>query len=383
MNKETLYLALEEEKDEFISFWKQICSMETPSSDKPALDAQTEFIASFCRDHALQATIKPFKTAGNALIVELPGEKDLAPVLLLAHMDTVHPKGAFGNPPLTEKDGILHGPGVYDCKGGIVIGLAVMNSIRASGIPHRTIRFVLNSDEESGKHIGTAIYPLIAQAGEGCIACFNCEVGIKDFLTVGRKGVLTGRVNIQGIASHAGNAYFAGASAIREAAYKIIAIESESKPNDITYNCGLISGGSASNAVPDNCSFSVDCRLSTIVDGEKAVNIIQRIVDTCYVEGTKSTFLIENNRPPMECTEGNLALFEQINGIAKANGLGEFKARVAGGGSDSAYSVIAGIPTVCSMGIFGGNEHTTREHAVIDSLIPRAKLVALSILEVQ
>ena len=85
----------------------------------------------------------------------------------------------------------------------------------------------------------------------------------------------------------------------------------------------------------------------------------------------------------MECTEGNLALFEQINGIAKANGLGEFKARVAGGGSDSAYSVIAGIPTVCSMGIFGGNEHTTREHAVIDSLIPRAKLVALSILEVQ
>ena len=383
MNKKDLFYALEAEKEEFVSFWKQICSMETPSSDKSALDAQTEFIASFCRDHGLQTTVKPFERAGNALVIELPGEEDLAPVLLLAHMDTVHAKGAFGEPPLTEKDGILHGPGVYDCKGGIVVGLAAMNAIRVSGIAHRTIRFVLNSDEESGKHIGSAIYTIIAEAAKGCIACFNCEVGIEGLLTVGRKGVLTGRVDIQGIAAHAGNAYFSGASAIREAAHKIIAIERESRQDGTTFNCGLISGGSATNAVPGSCSFTVDCRLKTVEDGERAEKVIREIVDTCYVEGTKSTFEVEHNRPPMECTEGNMALFEQVNAIAKANGLGEFRTRVAGGGSDSAYSVIAGVPTVCSMGIFGKNEHTTREYAVIDSLVPRAKLVALSILEVQ
>lgn len=49
--------------------------------------------------------------------------------------------------------------------------------------------------------------------------------------------------------------------------------------------------------------------------------------------------------------------------------------KYVGGGSDSAYTTAAGVPTICAMGVLGEFNHTAREYAIVDTMFMRAKLL--------
>ena len=314
------------------------------------------------------------------MVVELNADPCTPHIALLAHMDTVHPAGAFGNPPVHEENGILYGPGVFDCKGGIAVCLLAMESIYAAGAAHRPIKLILNSDEENGCFIGKEGVAFIQNEARGACAAFNAEAGRGDSLTVGRKGIIKAQIQVSGVAGHAGNFYFESASAIREAAHKIIELETQSDEH-ITYNCGIVQGGKSANIVPDHCVITVDIRFQNAKQQEIATNTLAEITGKTYVEGCRSTYEIMKVRPAMECTKENLELFEKVNETAKSLGLAPLLPMQRGGGSDSAYTVELGIATVCSMGTVGRYEHTIREESDIHSLKDRAHLMAESILK--
>ena len=71
-------------------------------------------------------------------------------MLLLAHMDTVHARGTFGSDILTEDENFFYGPGVFDCKGEIVIALYVMKTLAETGYNRHPVRLILSGDEETG-----------------------------------------------------------------------------------------------------------------------------------------------------------------------------------------------------------------------------------------
>ncbi|MBO7295935.1 MAG: M20/M25/M40 family metallo-hydrolase, partial [Clostridia bacterium] len=296
---------------EYLEFWKTICNMETPSSDKNALNIQADFIEKFAVAHGFTVRRKSHDRAGDTMSIELAADSTLEPIALLAHMDTVHEKGAFGMPPVTESEGVLYGPGVFDCKGGIAVAMLAMQTLAACGENHRTLRLILNSDEENGTYVGDAGVEFIHNEACGCCAAFNLEAGRADSLTVGRKGILKAEIIIHGVAGHAGNSYFESSSAIREAAHKIIDIESESEPDGITYNCGTITGGSVTNIVPAICAVGVDIRYKNAAQQQKAQAVLQRVTAQVSVPGCSAECKILHVRPAMECTEGNLALFEK------------------------------------------------------------------------
>lgn len=364
---------------EYLRFWKTICNMETPSSDKKALNLQADYIEQFCKEKGFSVSRQSYELAGDTMVIELCGEIDKAPVVLLAHMDTVHKIGAFGYPPVQERDGILFGPGVFDCKGGIAVSLLAMEAIAKSSKKHRSIKLILNSDEEDGRFIGDEGVRFIQETSRGACAAFNAEAGREDSLTVGRKGIIKAEMQIHGIGGHAGNAYYECASAIREAAYKIIELEAQSK-GDITYNCGIVNGGTAVNVVAECCTIGVDIRFKNAQQQNNALEVLERVAHTTFVDGCVTKLQIDHIRPAMECTKGNLELFEKVADIARSLGMGELEAKERGGGSDSAYTVAVGIPTVCSMGTVGRYEHSVREEADISTLESRAILMAKSIL---
>lgn len=365
----------------YLEFWKRICAMETPSNAKAALNEQADVIEQFSKARGLTVRRQSYLSAGDTMTIELAGCPDRAPVALLAHMDTVHAPGAFGSPVVREENGILYGPGVFDCKGGIVTSLLAMEALQAAGCPHRTVKLILNSDEENGSFVGAAGVDYIHNEAAGAVAAFNAEAGRTDSLTVGRKGIMAAEIQITGIPSHAGNAYYEGASAIREAAHKIIALEAQSNEN-ITFNCGLIQGGTVRNIVPAQCMICVDVRFQNADQQKQAVAVMDQIVERIHVEGCSATWRIIKIRPAMECTEGNMKLFEMVLNTARDLGLPELLPMKRGGGSDSCYTVEIGIPTVCSMGPSGLYEHTVKEQADIDSLRQRAHLLAECILKV-
>ena len=69
------------------------------------------------------------------------------PVCLSGHMDTVHPVGSFGNPPVTFDDKNIYGPGVIDCKGGITASFMAMDALERCGFKRRPIKLILQGAE--------------------------------------------------------------------------------------------------------------------------------------------------------------------------------------------------------------------------------------------
>ena len=183
-------------------------------------------------------------------------------------------------------------------------------------------------DEELSEGLsGEAGKDFIRESARGCAAAITTEGGFKDCITVARKGSIRYRVHVTGRAAHAGIAYADGISAIKEAAQKILAIEAASDPEQITYNCGLIKGGTANNTVPETCDFNLYNRYWELAQRDEIRSHVEGIIAKSYIPGTHSTFEIIGERPPMEGTPGNYALCDHVNEVARRYG---FPVRKAG-----------------------------------------------------
>lgn len=378
-NKDILFAEIEKMEQKYIKFWEDICNIETVSNDKKALDELVDFIAEFATTEGFSVRRTPFEKCGDFLSVDM-NEGAEKGYMFLAHMDTVHVKGKFGYPPVKIEGNKMIGPGVIDCKGGIAIALLVMKSLKTLGYD-KHLRLILTSDEEISNSLGgQKELDFIANEAAGFKGAFNCEVAREGEVVVSRKGILRIKIHITGKPSHSGIDYFAGASAIREAAYKIIELEKQSKEGATTYNCGIIEGGEMFNIVPASCTMSVDVRVNSVEDMEEAYKILQKVTDTSFVEGSKAELELCSKRMPMMHTKETDELFDKLRDISLANGLGDLVQIESGGGSDSAYTQMAGVPSVCAVGACGDYCHTVNEYAEIDSLVKRAKLLAATII---
>ena len=241
-----------------------------------------------------------------------------------------------------------------------------MELLKDSNIP---IKFLLTSDEEaSGIYSGASGIEIIKREARESLAVLNLEAGSKGQITVGRKGIVRMIIEFSGVAGHAGVAYFDSASAIKEAAHAIIEIEGMSKRDGITFNCGVIHGGTVSNVVADKCEIDVDIRVSTFKELESVQTLIADVCKKTVVPNTKRSARLVSCRPPMEITKENIELLARWNQCAKARGIEEFKGTTKSGGSDAAYTVMVGTPTLCSCAMEGCGGHTLNEKADLSTL---------------
>lgn len=362
--------------EKYINFLCDICRIETPTSDKARIDKMVDYIESFAKNEDYIVERIPFEKAGDCLLITLKTSESKSPVLLMAHMDTVHPVGLFGESDFIKiKDDIIYGPGVQDCKGGIATALYCLERLKHEE-NLRPVKLLLTSDEEvSAAFSGKEGVDLIKNTAKDCCAVLNLEAGGKQTVTVCRKGILKMQVEVSGIAAHAGNAYFDGASAIKEAAHAILEIEALSQKGGVTYNCGVISGGTVINTVPEKCVFKIDIRPSTLEEADLAKQKIYEICSKSVVSKTTRKASVITYRPPMEKTEKNLELLSLWNACAKRLGLEEFTGATKGGGSDAAYSTMLGVPTLCSCAMEGFDAHAITEHADLSTFKSRADII--------
>lgn len=374
-----VFREIEKEEAKYIKFWEDICNIETVSNDKEALDGLADFIQEFVLAEGFSVHRTPFEKCGDFLTIDM-NEGAEKGYMFLAHMDTVHVKGKFGYPPVKINGNKMIGPGVIDCKGGIAVALLVMKSLKVLGY-EKHLRLMLTSDEEISNSLGgEKEIEFIKNTTVGFKGAFNCEVARKGEVVVSRKGILRIRIHIIGKASHAGIDYFSGVSAIREAAYKLVDLETRSKEGATTYNCGIIQGGDMYNIVPAKCTISVDVRVNSIEDMEAAYKIVEEVTAKSFVEGSKAELEVVSKRMPMMRTKETNELFEKLRKASLANGLGDLIPIESGGGSDSAYTQLAGVPSVCAVGTCGDYCHTVNEYAEIDSMTKKAKLLAATII---
>lgn len=366
--------------EKYVDFLCRICAFEAKASDKQTIDRMVDFIAEFARSEGFQPRRTAMETCGDFLTVEL-NEGAEKGCVFLAHMDTVHEKGVFGECPVTRLEDRIIAPGIIDCKGGIAIALLAMKALRENGYG-KHIRLLLTSDEEVSNRLGGQHEIDYFTAGCAGFPCaINCETTEKDEVVISRKGILRYRIDIAGTGGHSGIHYFQCKNAIAEAAHKILALEGKSREGGITYSCNIISGGSVLNIIPDHCTLSVDVRVPRHAQLEAAERTVMEIAGTSFLGGTTATVTPISRRPPMEKTGETMALFEDLLSVCRKYSLGSLTPVESGGGSDSCYTQAAGIPSICGMGASGQFCHTNKEYARTDSISIRAKLLALYLAE--
>lgn len=374
---------IDSHREDMAGLWEKLVNMDSGSYQKEDVDKVAALLADEIRKFGGTAEIIEFDKAGNGLKASFTDTADKAPVCFLGHFDTVFPRGEAARRPFRIEDGKAYGPGVLDMKAGVVIQIFAARALRKAGYTERQVKIVLAGDEEIA-HPNSDMPAIFERECAGAVAAFNFETGdVNESLVVGRKGSSSYNIAVKGVSVHAGREPENGRSAILEIAHKIIDIQALSDfEKGVTFNVGTIKGGVACNAVPDHAEIAVDVRVRTEEQLAWADEKIREIADRTYVEGTSATCSADAGIPPMLRTEGNDRLFGYVKSIAAELGLAEPSAIISGGGSDSAFSVRAGIPTIDQMGVKGRWNHSDREFAVAETLFERTKLAIACVLDI-
>lgn len=362
------------------ALWQELVTTESGSTHKEGVDAVAAMLEQRLSRWGAATKIITMKRAGNMLIATFGADRKKAPVLLLGHMDTVFPTGTLAKRPFRIEADKAYGPGILDMKGGIVIALYAMKALEEAGYDERPIKLMLAGDEEVGHRNSNAADQIVEQAS-GAVAAFNCETGFPDnAIVVQRKGSAVFKMDVKGIAVHAGNEPEKGRSAILEIAHKVIDIQNLTDwEKGTTFNVGVIEGGTVVNAVPDYASIQIDVRYLDPAYLDDICSNLKKIAAKNYVADT-TTLTQLSGFSPMKRTSGTDTLFEKVRQTYAEMDLPEPYAKMVGGGSDSAYAVIAGVPTVCAMGVKGEKNHSPQEYALADTLFERAKVLAACII---
>jgi len=303
---------------------------------------------------------------GDHLVADLEGQG--SPLLVIGHGDTVWPEGTLASFPFRLDGERAYGPGSYDMKACVVVAL---EAIRLAGGGRRAIRFFLTADEEQGSRTARA---LLDEAAQGVAAALVVEpTTARGDLKTARKGLGRFRITISGRAAHAGNPGD-GVSAIEELAHQVLALHRLADAGrGLSFNVGVVRGGTSENVVAATAEADVDVRVSTKADLTLAEELLARLGPE--LDGTTIAVSGGWTRPPLERSPGSSRLFAQAREYGRELGL-DLRESSAAGGSDGNLVGAAGVPVLDGLGVEGGGAHAVTEHVLLASLPVRAQLLA-------
>ena len=351
-----------------IRSWVEI---ESPTDDAAAVNRMADKVQADAAAAGGRLTRIPGTDGfGDHLLVTSPwGEEDAPGILVLSHMDTVHPIGTVAY--RVEGD-VAYGPGIYDMKGGALLALAALRHLIGAGQPTALpIRHLFVSDEEVGSGTSQALIEREARRARFVLVTEPAREGGR--VVTARKGVARFDLHVTGRAAHSGTRHGDGRSAIKELARQIIDIEAMTDPaTGLTVNVGVIRGGTRANVVAAEAHAEIDMRLPDAATGEAAMARLRAIQP--YDPDVTLAVTGGANRPAFTKSDGIAQLFEHARGLAAEIGL-DLQDLATGGGSDGNFTAAMGVPTLDGLGVDGQGAHTHQEQLFISSLVPRATLL--------
>jgi glutamate carboxypeptidase len=357
-----------------LDFLRRLVEAESPSDDKAAVDACGTLAAAHAK--ALGGRVRVHRQRGFGDVIEVRfGPRSKAgspkPILLLGHLDTVWPLGTLKSMPYRIAEGRVWGPGALDMKAGVAMAFTAIELLSEVGQISREIVLLLNSDEEVGSPVSRPITERLAQE---CVAVYVLEPAQGLAYKTARKGTGNWRIEVKGVAAHAGVDFEKGASAIRELAQVVETVSGWTDlKRGLTVSVGLIGGGSKTNVIPAEAWAEVDIRIARKADGARISRKFAGLKAAdrrCEVAVTGGI-----NRPPMERTRGTVKLYREARALAAELGFALDEA-ATGGASDGNFTSALGIPTLDGMGAVGEGAHARHESILVEYLAPRTALLA-------
>lgn len=355
---------------------RKLVLAESPSDNKAAVNACIALASARARELGGRVKLHRQRAYGDLLEARF-GSKARGEakkrVLLLGHLDTVWPVGTLKLMPCRVADGRLFGPGTFDMKVGAAMALTALEMLVEAGLPDggTEIVLLLNSEEEIGSPVSRPVTEMLARE---CSTVYVLEPAQGLACKTARKGTGNWRIDVDGIAAHAGVDFEKGASAIRELARVVETVFNWTDlKRGITVNVGTINGGSKTNVVAAQAVAEVDVRIARKSDGPRIERLFSKLKAAdkrCKLNVTGGI-----NRPPMERSRGTVALFLQARAFAADLGFVLNEAST-GGASDGNFTAALGVPTLDGLGAVGEGAHAPHESVIVEHLAPRTALLA-------
>jgi len=358
---------------------RQLVRAESPSDDKGAVDDCAALAAAHAK--ILGGRVKLHRQRGYGDVLEArfgpktkkgastePGNQ---PVLLLGHLDTVWPLGTLKTMPCRLAEGRLWGPGVLDMKAGVAMALTAIEMLAEAGALKREIVLLLNSEEEVGSPVSR---PVTERLAAECSSVYVLESAQGLAVKTARKGTGNWRIDVKGVAAHAGVDFEKGSSAILELARLVETVSGWTDfKRGLTVSVGVIGGGSRSNVIAAQAWAEVDVRMARKSDAARIESRFARL--KTIDKGCSLTLTGGINRPPMERTRGTVRLYRQARALASELGFSLDEAST-GGASDGNFTSALGIPTLDGLGGVGEGAHAAHESILVEHLASRTALLA-------
>jgi glutamate carboxypeptidase len=351
---------------------RQWVEIETPTEAPEQVNRLATLVAAGYR--GLPATIERLAGkdgCGDHLVARSAWGQDAPGILVLSHLDTVHPLGFIERLPFRIEGDSAFGPGIYDMKGGAYLAYHAFRRLCANPTrsPLGVTQFYV-SDEEIGSPTSRALIEAEGRKAKYVLVTEPARDGGK--IVTGRKGVGRFEVFVKGIPAHAGSRPEDGRSAIRELANVIQTLEAmNDAKRGITVNVGVVRGGTRPNVIAEEAYAEVDLRVPTAADAGEFVGKILNLESRS--DGVSVRVTGELNRPPYEKGNAGAALFEHARTLAAEIGF-ELNDTFTGGGSDGNFTAPY-TATLDGLGVDGKGAHTHYEQMFISSIEPRARLL--------
>ena len=290
-------------------------------------------------------------------------------IVLLAHLDTVWPKGSFE--PLWEINGdVLRGPGTFDMKAGFIQALFAIKDIKGS------VALIGTTDEETGSKTSRDLIEKVSRAAKAVLVL---ESAIDGKVKVGRKGTSMYQIKVIGRAAHAGVEPEKGINATTELAHIILGLAAlENKEHGTSVVPTMMKAGNSTNTVPDLAVLDIDARSflqSELVRIDKAIREIKAIHPEAKIEIGGGI-----NRPPLELT-ATASLYERAKKVAAKIGMPELGSASVGGASDGNFAGAVGAQVLDGLGAVGGGAHAPSEWISVAALEERSNLLNALVLD--
>ena len=347
---------------------KRLVEFESPSEDLPACRGVVELAIQIANEN-LKPEAELIEENGRPVFWW--GSKN-PKVVLLAHLDTVWPKGSY-LPTWNVSGDIAKGPGVFDMKAGFLQAIYAVKEIPGAD---SKVAIIATTDEELGSQSSKA---LIERVSKSASAVLVLEASLNGKVKTGRKGTSMYQIALHGRASHAGLEPEKGINATTEIATIVIEVAKLANPEfGTTVVPTVMHAGTTTNTVPALATLDIDIRSFSAAELIRVDTAIRKLA-AAHPEA-KLEVKGGINRPPLE-TSATLELYEILEKVASEIGMEPVGHASVGGASDGNFAAAAGARVLDGLGAVGDGAHAPHEQILLSSIPSRVKLLTAFIKE--